>query len=72
MCRAAETTSAGPAGVGAVNPGRCAPSLPTALPEITASTGSRSASASASRRNTTTPTPEPTEVPDERASNARQ
>jgi hypothetical protein len=68
---AARTTDATPSWLGAVNPDRAAPSLPTALPRITACTGSPSASASESRRSATTPTPELNDVPVDRVSNAR-
>ncbi len=57
---------------GAVKPTRAEPSLVTALPRMTARTGSPSASASARRRSTTTPTPFPGTVPPDASSKGRQ
>ncbi len=57
---------------GAVKPTLPAPSLVTAVPRITARTGSPSASASSSRRSTSTPTPLPGTVPAAFSSKGRQ
>ncbi len=57
---------------GAVKPTLPEPSLVTAVPRITARTGSPSASASSSRRRTSTPAPLPGTVPAAFSSKGRQ
>ncbi len=72
MCRASATTAAWPRVDGAAIPILPEPSLPTALPRITPTTGSPSRTASSRSLSTTTPAPEPNTVPLASASKLRQ